>query len=215
MLAHGLTMRKVDVVVSAINATLPQEEQIDCYTLIIVDTERTDAIVLCRQLRAEYLNPLLFLTHETDERYHLLVYEAGVDECIQKPIGNTLFLAKMAVWLHRARLPKAQLELPEPEFSLDTARRHLITPEGKLVRLTHLEVRLLQLFMNNPNTVLDTETIIRRVWNDYSMGDRVLLKNLIYRVRRKIEPSPDVQNYIQTAFGGYVFYPTNRDGVAG
>jgi DNA-binding response OmpR family regulator len=211
MLAHGLAMRKVDVVIAAISGQFQQGEQIDSYTLIIVDTERTDAIVLCRQLRAEYKNPLLFLTYETDERYHLLVYEAGVDECIQKPIGNTLFLCKVNVWLRSMRPLKPLPQLSQREFSLDAVHRCLTTPEGNVVTLTPLETRLFQLFMNNPAVVLDTETIIRRIWNDYSMGDNVLLKNLIYRIRRKIEPSPSTPHYIQTAFSGYIFYPSNDD----
>jgi hypothetical protein len=41
------------------------------------------------------------------------------------------------------------------------------------------------------------------------MGDATLLKNLVYRVRRKIEPAPGEPQYLQTAFGGYVFYPNS------
>ena len=70
-----------------------------------------------------------------------------------------------------------------------------------------MEVRLFQLFLKNPDTVLDSDTIIRRVWDDHGVDDGTLLKNLIYRVRRKIEPSPGAPQYIQTVYGGYIFYP--------
>jgi len=209
MLAHGLARRKVSVEIAPISIRLQQSENLASYTMIIVDTDRTDGVVLCRQLRAEYKNPLLFMTYETDERYHLLVYEAGVDECIQKPIGNSLFLAKVDVWLRSVRLAAPSRQLALREFQLDAVHRRLTTPDGSVVPLTPLEVRLFQLFLNNPDTVLDSDTIIRRVWDDHGVDDGTLLKNLIYRVRRKIEPSPGVPQYIQTAYGGYIFYPTS------
>lgn len=207
MLAHGLTRRKVSVEIASISIRLQQSEDLGCYTMIIVDTDRTDGVVLCRQLRAEYKNPLLFMTYETDERYHLLVYEAGVDECIQKPIGNSLFLAKVDVWLRSVRLAAPSRQLALREFQLDAMHRRLTTPGGNVVTLTPLEVRLFQLFLKNPDTVLDSDTIIRRVWDDHGVDDGTLLKNLIYRVRRKIEPSPGAPQYIQTVYGGYIFYP--------
>lgn len=209
MLAHGLTMRRVYVDIAPIDSHLHQRDQLANYSLIIVDTDRTDGVVVCRQLREEYKNPVLFLTYESDERYHLQVYATGVDECIQKPIGNSLFLAKVDVWLRSVNIYKSQRRLSNHGFKLDAPRRQLTTPTGEIINLTNLEVRLFTLFINNPEMVLDTETIIRRVWDDYTMGDATLLKNLVYRVRRKIEPAPGEPQYLQTAFGGYVFYPNS------
>lgn len=212
MLAHGLVMRGVQVDIAAISSHLHQRDELARYTLVIVDTDRTDGVVLCRQLRNDYHNPLLFLTYERDERYHLMVYNAGVDDCIQKPIGNSLFLAKVDVWLRAARLHQPDdRQLPQ-NFRLDATRRSLLLPEGKAVTLTLLEARLVELFLGNPYIVLDSGAIIRRVWDEYSVGDNVLLKNLIYRVRRKIEPEPREPRYIQTTFGGYVFRPDQADG---
>jgi len=205
MLAHGLVMRGVQVDIAAISSHLHQRDEIARYTLVIVDTDRTDGVVLCRQLRSDYHNPLLFLTYERDERYQLLVYEAGVDDCIQKPIGNSLFLAKVDVWLRATHFRNSGYGQRAQNFQLDLARRQLALPEGRVVTLTQLEIRLVELFLSNPNITLETGTIIRRVWNDYCEGDSTLLKNLIYRVRRKIESAPHEPQYIQTTFGGYIF----------
>ncbi len=213
MLAHGLVMRGVQVDIAAISSHLHQRDELARYTLVIVDTDRTDGVVLCRQLRSDYHNPLIFLTYERDERYHLMVYDAGVDDCIQKPIGNPLFLAKIGVWLRAARHPSPDNKQLAQNFRLDPTRRSLLLPEGKAVTLTLLEARLIELFLGNPYIVLDSGAIIRRVWDEYSVGDNVLLKNLIYRVRRKIEPEPGKPRYIQTTFGGYVFRPDQADGA--
>lgn len=208
MLAHGLTLRGMQVDVAGINSHLRQGDDLNRYTLILVDTDKTDGVVLCRQLRGEYTNPLLLMTYERDERYHLTVYSAGVDECITKPIGNPLFLAKIDVWLRRVQVKRPQAhELSVSSFRLDTLRRRLITPQREEIRLTLLESRLVSLFLYNPGQILETEMIISRVWNDFSVGDNTLLKNLVYRIRRKIEPAPSEPQYIQTVLGGYVFWP--------
>jgi DNA-binding response OmpR family regulator len=208
MLAHGLTLRGMQVDVTGIDSHLRQGDDLNRYTLILVDTDRTDGVVLCRQVRTEYVNPLLLMTYERDERYHLTVYSAGVDECITKPIGNSLFLAKVDVWLRRVHAQRSQgREINVASFHLDTVRRRLKTPAGEEVRLTALENRLAILFFYNPGQVLENELIISRVWNDYSVGDNTLLKNLVYRIRRKIEPVPNEPQYIQTVMGGYVFWP--------
>lgn len=208
MLAHGLTLRGMQVDVAGINSSLRHGDDLSRYTVIVVDTDKTDGVVLCRQLRAEYANPLLLMTYEKDERYHLTVYHAGIDECITKPIGNPLFLAKIDVWLRRVSVQQPQeQDLIVDAFHLDTLRRRLRTPNGTEVRLTALENRLVTLFFYNPRQTLETEMIISRVWNDFSVGDNALLKNLVYRIRRKIEPSPSNPQYIQTVYGGYMFYP--------
>jgi DNA-binding response OmpR family regulator len=202
----------MQVDVAGISSHLRQGDDLNRYTLILVDTDKTDGVVLCRQLRAEYCNPLLLMTYERDERYHLTVYGAGVDECITKPIGNPLFLAKVDVWLRRVQVQRSQSrELSVSAFHLDTLRRRLKTPAGEEVRLTALESRLVTLFLHNPGQTLETEMIISRVWNDFSVGDNTLLKNLIYRIRRKIEPAPSDPQYIQTALGGYIFWPEGSE----
>src|SRR5690348_7437950 len=59
------------------------------YQLAIVDSDdpATDIIAICKQLRPRLSAPMLLLTYEHDERYHLKAYQVGVDECIPKPIG--------------------------------------------------------------------------------------------------------------------------------
>lgn len=217
MLAHGLMLRGLQVDLCSItsheiSAHLRQSNTPDRYMAMLVDTDKTDGVTLCRQLRTEFANPLLLMTYEKDERYHLRAYDAGVDECITKPIGNSLFLAKIEVWLRRMRIHRPQVhELTASDFRLDTLHRRLTIPGGKQVCLTALENRLLSLFLYYPGQTLENEIIISRVWNDLSTGDNILLKNLIYRLRRKIEPAPGDPQYIQTVYGGYVFWPEGTE----
>jgi DNA-binding response OmpR family regulator len=63
--------------------------------------------------------------------------------------------------------------------------------------------------MDHPNQPFTNEEIIGRVWGFYGEGNSALVKNLIYRLRKKIEPNPNEAHYIRTEMGGYLF---RRDG---
>ncbi len=94
------------------------------------------------------------------------------------------------------------------DLRLAPARREVITTTGSAVKLTNLEFRLLHLLMSHPGQVLGSNLIIDRVWGYTGGGDTVLLKNLVYCLRRKIEPDPSQPRYIQTVAGeGYSFQP--------
>ena len=94
------------------------------------------------------------------------------------------------------------------DLRLEPAKRQVITPEGKAVRLTNLEFRLLHLLMMNRGQVLESGVIVDRVWGYIGDTDRVPLKNVVYRLRRKIEPDPSRPRYICSVGGvGYTLRP--------
>jgi len=171
---------------------------------------RMDVFTFCRQMRGEAAVPILLLACDPQEAYLMAAYQAGADDCIPPPVSPRLFLAKVKAWLRRAQvLPNAALEAVQAgDFSLDPDRRLLCTPGGQMVKLTHLETRLLYLLMNHPAWTLETDYLVDRVWGHFGDGDSILLKNLVYRLRRKIEPNPSQPCYLLTESSlGYRFRP--------
>jgi DNA-binding response OmpR family regulator len=73
------------------------------------------------------------------------------------------------------------------------------------IRLTNLEFRLLHLLMSRPGSVFSAEDMVESIWGGYGNGDQVLLKNVVYRLRRKIEADPSRPLLLQTGQGGYSF----------
>jgi DNA-binding response OmpR family regulator len=178
--------------------------------LMIVDSRawQMEDIELCRKLRLETVVPLLLFTSQNDEYYLLEAYQAGVDEVVAQPVSPRLFIAKVLAWLRRAQsIPSAALdEVKAGAFSLDEMRRLLHLPGGGVLRLTHLEARLMYVLMSRPNRVHETPALVERVWGRYGQGDENLLKNLVYRLRKKIEPDPGAPRYLITeSSGGYSF----------
>lgn len=210
--AYALRQRRVEVVLAGSARDALDRWAEGTFDLIAIDvcTSQLDGIDLCRRLRAEAANPILLLTPGRNEAHVLETYQAGVDECIVKPVSPSLFLAKIGAWLrHSWTVPAEALNgLQVGDVRLEPARREVVTATGSVVRLTNLEFRLLHFLMVRRGQVLEPDVIIDRVWGYAGGGDSAALKNIVYRLRHKIEPDPSRPRYIQTVAGeGYTFQP--------
>jgi len=177
--------------------------------LIVIDVTARDVngIRMCNALREHATVPMLLLTPINNESHTLEAYQAGVDDCIIKPISPALFLAKVKVWLRRSWTVQVESldKLTIGNYTLEPAKHHLLGSDGKKMHLSNLEFRVLYLLMNHPNQPFSNEEIIERVWGFYGAGNSALVKNVIYRLRKKIEPNPNVSRFIRTETGGYLF----------
>ena len=177
--------------------------------LIVCDIDSAStSIDLITKLRKEAALPILLLTFNSSDQFLLEVYEAGVDECVLKPIQPLLFEAKIKSWLRRSSsVPVEVLEtIKVDELRIIPADRAVVLDDRDPIRLTNLELRLLYYLMGRPGRTLTTKELCERVWSHHDIGDPATLKNLVYRVRRKIEADPAHPQYIHTVAGiGYRF----------
>ena len=78
--------------------------------------------------------------------------------------------------------------------------------------LSRTEYRLVKFLSRRPGDVADYETTIQAVWG--MPRDKDSLHELIYRIRRKIEPDPATPRYLIIRAGiGVVFFPQGTDGA--
>ena len=177
--------------------------------LIVCDIESdSESLILITELRDQAAFPILLLTANQSDKFLLEAYEAGVDECILKPIYSPLFEAKVKAWLrHTSSVPLDVLEtLKVDDLQLIPSDRSVVLDDQDPIRLTNLELRLLYYLMGRPGRTLTTEELCQRVWQHHSIGDPATLKNLVYRLRRKIEADPAHPQYLHTVAGvGYRF----------
>jgi DNA-binding response OmpR family regulator len=177
------------------NISLPKH-----FDLVLIDSHEAGDIPLeiCGIVRAACDKPVLLLTPEDNERYQLRAYEVGVDECVVTPVSVLVFLAKIRVWLQQvARAGYVSEEISESGFHLDPKTRQVFMPDGRAVKLSVHECRLLRLFLTNPGRVLDTDFLMSRIWNHDTYDNRTLLTNLVYRLRKKIDPLSSPGMHIQ------------------
>ena len=178
----------------------------DIPDLIIIDVNASheERLALCRKFRALSSSPILLFLPSNNEAEILDAYGAGVDECVIKPISPAIFLAKIAAWSRRSWTEPMSPRRTD-KLRLDPARRSAVSESGTDVRLTNLEFRLLHLLMSRPGYVFPSEDIIQTVWGTQRENDPSLLKNMIYRLRKKLEEEAGEISLIQTWPGGYSF----------
>ncbi|NKQ34274.1 MAG: response regulator transcription factor [Chloroflexi bacterium] len=173
--------------------------------IIVLDLNlpKVDGFTICRRIRAEEDTPIIMLTVRDDEDDIVRGLELGADDYMLKPFSPRQLIARMQAVLRRAGKSAAPAALQTGELTLDSSRRELRIGQGKTVYLTPLENRLLHYLMSNPGHILTTEALISQVWGAEG-GDRDMLRQLVRRLRRKIEPDPAQPVYIETVPGhGY------------
>lgn len=179
-----------------------QEEAPD-FLILDVNLPKLDGFAVCRAIRAQANTPILLLTvrEEEDDIIHGL--GLGADDYILKPFSPRQLVARVQAVLRRAGMQSAPAIRQVGDLSLDTARREVRLAGGDAIPLTPLESRLLDYLMLNAGHILTAEDIITHVWGPEG-GDRDALRQLVRRLRAKIEPNPANPIYIETIAGlGY------------
>jgi len=176
--------------------------------LIILDINLPEAqtVDLIKSLRAEMVTPILLLTPPRSEDNIIDAYNAGVDDYLIKPVSPSLFNAKVRVWLKRAWSATTSTLSPVKAAGMHIfpSERMVMKNTGHAVHLTNLELRLLYYLINHVGQTVTTEELNQRVWGYTGEVDNTMLKNVVYRLRRKIEADPANPKIIQTvASGGY------------
>jgi DNA-binding response OmpR family regulator len=75
---------------------------------------------------------------------------------------------------------------------------------------------MLQLMVAHAGQAIETERLLQHVWGQRASGDRQLLKQLVHRLRQKIEADPATPRFLLTVPGvGYELDTEGRDQPAG
>jgi two-component system, OmpR family, response regulator MtrA len=190
------------------NVTNRWAEVIPDLILFDCDLPETEFIEIVKSVRYETTIPVVAILQQTKTDTQIKFYQAGVDDCLFKPFDQDLFLAKMKIWLRRSwAIPADTLgPLKFGNLQLVPSERIIILENGEKKRLTNLEFRLLYCLMSQPQRIFNSEGLIRQVWGSHGDGDLTTLKNIIYRLRQKIETDATDPKFIKTIVGtGYQF----------
>ena len=112
----------------------------------------------------------------------------------------------------RALLRRAGQEAPPRPTAVGglvlDEERHLLHVGERQVVLTPLELRLLQLLLAQAGRTVAPERLIRHLWGGSVSAGREHLKQLVYRLRQKIEDDPMAPRLLRTDPGaGYRLEP--------
>ena len=185
-----------------------QSEQPDL-VLLDVNLPRLNGFEVLKTIRTRgSTTPVMMFTVRSAEEDQVKGLDLGADDYLAKPFSPRTLLARV-----RALLRRAGLDRPAPlsvgDLDLDLEKQAVRVRGGAATRLTNLEARLLQLLLANGGHTLPLERLTSHVWGNRGAGDRQLLKQLVHRLRRKIEDDPANPRYLVTVSGvGYALYPS-------
>lgn len=178
--------------------------------LLVLDLNlpKLDGLSVCRRIRSSSgpsaATPIIILSVRGADENIVTGLDYGADDYIVKPFSPTQLVARIRAVLRRAHVPAVTGSLSVSGLLLERSRSQVQVGEGEPVRLTPLEVKLLETLMIHAGQVMTVELLINAVWGQ-DQGDRAMLKQLVYRLRSKLESAGEQPIPIETIPGvGYV-----------
>jgi len=173
--------------------------------LIILDVNlpKLDGFAVCQRIRKEADTPIIMLTVRGEDADVVHGLDLGADDYITKPFSPGQLVARARAVLRRSGMSVIPSPRQVGDLVLDPSRREVRIGRGQPIPLTSLEGRLLDCLIVNAGQILTYDVIIDHVWGPRG-GDRDMLRQLIRRLRGKIETDFSHMVYIKTVAGlGY------------
>lgn len=170
-----------------------------------------DGFTVCRELRAKNGSiGIIMLTAKSQEYDKVNGLLLGADDYITKPFGPSEFLARVDALYRRVSGTKpgeaskpTKDEIVSGDFVLNKRSRTLMH-KGVLIDLTYVEFLLMEYLMGNPDTPLERNDILVKVWGDAYFNEDKIVDVNVRRLRMKVEENPSAPKHIVTVWGvGY------------
>ncbi len=174
-----------------------------------------DGFAIARQLREHHRCGLVIVSGRGESIDKVVGLEVGADDYVTKPFDLRELLARIKAVLRRsapagpaAPAPARRDVLRFAGWSLDTAARRLLDPQGRDVALTTGEFDLLWAFARDPGRVLSRDQLLASTrGREAGPFDRTIDVQ-VGRLRKKIEADPEDPQIIKSVRGaGYLFVP--------
>ena len=167
--------------------------------LILLDImlPKINGYEICRLVRKEKLDmPVIMLTAKGEESDIILGLNLGADDYVTKPFSIKELLARVEAFLRRRRQPNRQTRL-FGDFTLDSSARTLCK-NGKPIKLSPKEYRLLEFFLKRPGRALTRDDILKNVWGYDCFVTHRSVDRCVTTLRGKIENDPHAPVFILT-----------------
>jgi DNA-binding response OmpR family regulator len=200
-----LNLRKAGYTVSmaADGANGLQKARDDRPDFIILDLmlPKMSGLEVCKILKSDAATthiPILMLTAKAEEIDRIVGLEFGADDYVTKPFSPREIVLRIRAILRRGETPDESLKAGP--ISIDPAR-HEVRVNGKPVRLTSLEFKLLRTLVQRHGRVQDRDRLLNEVWGYESVIDTRTVDTHVRRLREKLGKAGDA---IETVRGfGY------------
>ena len=178
-------------------------EQPDC---IVLDLGLPDlpGLEVLQRLRKWTAVPVVVLTAADSEHDKVRAFQLGADDYVTKPFSMAELMARVQVAIRHGQHARAE---PSPvieagEVRIDLDARH-VTRDGRPVRLTRTEYRLLETLATNAGRLCSHPFLLEQVWGAGYEAESQYLRVYIANLRKKLD-DPTAPHLILTEPGlGY------------
>jgi DNA-binding response OmpR family regulator len=181
--------------------------------LVIIDIQMLKRFggEIYQKMRSQTHSTILPLTTAelSDDEVHSLEIESS--NYLRKPFSPRQLLVLIRSILRRSSRLEASTRPPSAStvtvgtITLDASRQEVMR-DGKKVRLTPTECRLLHVFMTHAGQILPLELILNHIRGFDHAGESDLVKTHVRHLRQKVERDASNPEFILTVLGvGYTF----------
>jgi two-component system OmpR family response regulator len=166
----------------------------------------TDGLVIAEQINDNNIAvPFIFLTAKGLKVDKLKGFRLGCDDYITKPVDEEELVARIKAVVKRnnagAAPPANQFRFGNSSFNFATRQLQI---NGIESRLTEKEAEVLRLLVNEPNTLLSRDMMLKKIWHYNDYFNRRSMDVIISRLRKRLAGDKDV-SIINVHGKGYVF----------
>ena len=168
-----------------------------------------DGIQMTTKVRENYDFPIIMLSAKSEDIDKITGLNIGADDYVTKPFVPMELLARVSSQLRRySRYLNVILDQQHEnsyvvgglELNLDTKQ---VTVEGKIIKVTPIEFKILQLLMEYPGKVFSADNIYESVWQEDAISTDTVMVH-VRNLREKIEIDPKNPRYLKVVWGvGY------------
>jgi two-component system KDP operon response regulator KdpE len=168
--------------ITAITASRPD------VVLLDLGLPDADGIDVTRGLREWTEVPIIVLSARGRESDKVQALDAGADDYLTKPFGVDELLARIRVALRRAlkSATPATSVIEAGPLRVDLEKRE-VTCDGRVVKLTPIEYRILLCLVRHPGRVLTHGHLVKEVWNGAAGVEAHHVRVHMAELRKKIE----------------------------
>lgn len=179
--------------------------------LVILDImmPNKDGIETLKEIRRNKALPVIMLSAKSEDTDKINGLDLGADDYVTKPFNPLELIARVNSGIRRFTL-LGGVESEEDKNIYKTGDlvikddKKIVMVDGKEIKLTPTEYKILKFLTQNKGTVFSIEQIYKNVWADEPYGAENIIAVHIRHIREKIEINPKDPKYLKVIWGiGY------------
>ncbi|MCM1025589.1 MAG: response regulator transcription factor [Roseburia sp.] len=181
--------------------------------LMLVDVALNDkgwdrGIELIAGLRKASSVPLIVVSKQSAETAKIMALEAGADDYVVADCNPLELLARIKSQIRRYTQLVNMCANIDRIYKVDglviNDIQRTVTVDGRNVRLTPIEYKILRLLVQQRGRVFSNSQIYETIWNMQAIGADNTVAVHIRHIREKIESNPKEPRYLKVVWGnGY------------